>query len=84
MQIFHWNEIQDLFDKNKLSIAFNEVSSLAGSLTVDTEKLKTYCEETVKLINKFITDIVALEKKQAKDANVNKFKEKLYGNDSLG
>ena len=76
--------IQDAFDNNKLNVAFNVINTMAGDITVDTEQLKTYCEETVKLINKFISEVEAIEKKQQKSTNVDKFKEKLFGHDSLG
>ena len=76
--------ITDLFDKLHLSVAFNGISQQAVDIAVDSDLLKVYCEETVKLLKDFSNGITTIEKKLQKADNQAKFKQKLYGQDSLG
>lgn len=78
------SEIQDIFDKSHISVAFDQINELAAGVVVDTEQLKTYIEKTKELLSKVYKDIESLEKQKVKAANVEKFNEKLFGFDEAG
>lgn len=75
--------IHDALINSHLSIAFEEITELAGKRVCDTEELKTYCEETLGMLKKFVKDIESIEQKEEKRINRAKFKEKLSRGDSL-
>lgn len=75
--------IEDLYINSHLNTAFNGIAQMAGDTGLDSELLKTYCEETVKLLKKFIQDIETVERKEEKRINREKFKQKLSLGDSL-
>ncbi|MCQ2086581.1 MAG: hypothetical protein MJZ37_00695 [Bacilli bacterium] len=76
--------ICDAFDKLKLTVAFKGIEEQATSNALDSELLKTYCDETIKLLRSFQKSIEAEEREMEKQKNKNLFKEKLYGNDPYG
>lgn len=76
--------IQNAYDKLHLYTAFNEIDTKVGERIVDTDELKVYCSETADILKKLVKEIEVIEKDEAKTASKNKFKEKLYGNDSIG
>lgn len=78
------SEVQDIFDKSHISVAFDQINELAAGIIVDTEQLKTYIEKTKELLSKVYKDIEKLEKDKIKAVNSEKFHEKLFGFDAAG
>lgn len=69
--------ITDQFDRLKLNVAFHGIEEQSTDRVVDSELLKTYAEETVKLLKDFIKGIESVERDIEKKKNKESFREKL-------
>lgn len=76
--------VTDLFDKLHLQTAFDGISKQSGDIALDSDLLKVYCEETIKLLKDFSNGITSIEKKIQKQTNQEIFRQNLYGSDSIG
>lgn len=76
--------VSDLFDKLHIQTAFDGITKQAGDLALDSDLLKVYCEETIKLLKDFSNGITAIEKKIQKQTNQEIFRQNLFGRDSIG
>lgn len=73
--------VTDLFDKLGLNVAFHGIEEQATDSALDSELLKTYIEETIKLLKDFEKGITNIERDLEKKKNKAAFQEKLHGND---
>lgn len=73
--------ITDLFDKLKLNVAFYGIEEQATGFCVDSDLLRRYAEGTASLLKDFIKGIETIERDITKKKNVDKFNEKLFGDD---
>lgn len=76
--------ICDWYDSHHLSSMFREIEKQSGDRVVDTMLLKTYLDETQKVMKDFGNYIDQVEKKLEKQDAQAQFREKIYGKDSLG
>lgn len=74
--------VTDLFDKLRLRIAFHGIEEQATDSALDSELLKTYIEETIKLLKDFDKGVINIERDLEKKKNMAKFQERLHMNDN--
>jgi len=75
--------VSDYFDKKQINTAFNLINSAACETNVDSDSLKVWCNETVKLLNDFVKYIEKLERENHTKNARDSFMDKLYGNKAI-
>lgn len=74
----------DLFDKLKLSIAFNGIEEMSTGRIIDSGLMHEYINGTISLLKDLDKGLSNIERDIEKRKNKEAFREKLYGNEQYG